>query len=164
MTDEHHFASVAEAAYDPRILVFGRLLGAANGLEYLLGRALEDATGLSHSLFELLLIVGRAGDRGISVKDIAQAKVLTSGGATRLVHRAVEQELVSRSASADDRRVQFVRLTAKGERVLLEASSKHVENIERWLLSVLPEDDLPSFTRSVRTLSKSASASLPVMP
>ncbi|MEO7015780.1 MAG: hypothetical protein ABI130_04470 [Leifsonia sp.] len=60
--------------------------------------------------------------------------------------------------------MQFVRLTAKGERVLLEASSKHVESIERWLLSVLPEDDLPSFARSVRTLSKSASASLPVMP
>jgi hypothetical protein len=61
---ETEFATAGEAANDPRILVFGRLLGAANRLEYILGRALEESSRLSHSVFELLLVVGRFVVRG----------------------------------------------------------------------------------------------------
>ena len=158
------FSSPAEAAYDPRILLFGRLLAAANGLEYLLAKELEDATGLSHPVFELLLIVARAGSEGISLKDIAQAKVVTSGGATRLVHRASDQHLVEKFPSQDDGRVQLVRLTPLGERTLLEASAVHARNIERFLIDSLPPDAREVFASSIRMLSKSASAALPVMP
>ena len=164
VTTEYEFASAKDAANDPRIIEFGRLLGAANGLEYLLGRALEDETGLSHSLFELLLIVGRAGEGGISAKDIAQAKVLTSGGATRLVHRAVESGLVSRRVSTEDGRVQLIELTSEGERMAVEAAAVHARNIERLVLAVLPREDRGAFERSVKILSKHASKQLPVMP
>ena len=158
------FASAQEASNDSRILAFGRLLGAANGLEYLLGRALEEETGLPHSLFELLLIVSRAGAGGISAKDIAQARVLTSGGATRLLHRAVERGLVSRRPSPHDGRVQLIELTDAGERAVTEAAAAHARNIERLLLDVLPKDHLDSFEGDLKTLSKHASALLPVMP
>ncbi|AXA95244.1 MarR family transcriptional regulator [Microbacterium sp. PM5] len=164
MAHEPTFTSPAEAAYDHRILIFGRLLAAAKGFEYLLSQELEDSTGLSHSLFEMLLIVARAGEDGVSVKDIAQAKVVTSGGATRLVSRAVEQGLVDRRASTVDGRVQLVRLTPAGTRVLLEASAIHARNIERQLLSALPPGSEKSFEAGVRALSKSVSATLPVMP
>jgi len=162
--DETEFSSACEAANDPRVRVFGRLLGAANRLEYLLGRALEDSTGLSHSLFELLLVVGRAGPEGIAVRDIAQARVLTSGGATRLVDRAAAQGLVRRRASQDDGRVQLIELTPEGEQLLLEASALHARNIERYLVDVLPADQAVVFADAVRTLSKSAAKALPVMP
>ena len=164
MTGDREFATAREAANDPRILVFGRLLGAANRLEYLLGRALEEGTGLSHSLFELLLVVGRAGPGGIAVRDIAQARVLTSGGATRLVGRASAQGLVRRRASQDDGRVQLIELTPRGEEVLVEASALHARNIERYLIDVLPPDQGAMFADAIRTLSKSAAAALPVMP
>ncbi|KQQ67133.1 MarR family winged helix-turn-helix transcriptional regulator [Microbacterium sp. Leaf320] len=164
MRDDHEFGSAKEAANDPRILVFGRLLGAANGLEYLLGKALENETGLTHSLFELLLVVGRAGEGGISTKGIAQAKVLTSGGATRLVHRGVELGLVSRRASTEDRRVQIVELTPEGERLAVEASTIHARNIEQLVLAILPANDLGAFEESVKVLSKHAASQLPVMP
>lgn len=164
VTTDAEFASPKDAANDSRILAFGRLLGAANGLEYVLGRALEEETGLSHSLFELLLIVGRAGPGGISVKDIAQAKVLTSGGATRLVHRAVERELVTRRASAQDGRVQLIELTMDGERTVVEAAAVHARNIERLVLGVLPPADVATFEAGVKVLSKSAAKLLPVMP
>ena len=91
-----NFSTAKQAADDPRILVFGRLLGAANRLEYILGRALEESTGLTHSIYELLLVVGRAGGDGVPVRDVAQSRVLTSGGATRLVNRAVELGLIRR--------------------------------------------------------------------
>ena len=91
-----NFSTAKQAADDPRILVFGRLLGAANRLEYILGHALEESTGLTHSIYELLLVVGRAGGDGVPVRDVAQSRVLTSGGATRLVNRAVELGLIRR--------------------------------------------------------------------
>ena len=90
------FTTAKQAADDPRILVFGRLLGAANRLEYILGHALEESTGLTHSIYELLLVVGRAGGDGVPVRDVAQSRVVTSGGATRLVNRAVELGLIRR--------------------------------------------------------------------
>src|SRR4051794_12165880 len=131
MTVPHEIATASDAANDPRILVFGRLLGAANRLEYILGRSLEENIGLSHSLFELLLVLGRAGGDGIPVREIAQARVLTSGGATRLVQRASEQGLIRRRTSPTDARVQIIQLTPHGEEVLVRASALHVENIER---------------------------------
>lgn len=164
MTELTAFSSPREAANDPRILVFGRLLGAANRLEYILGRALEEQTGLSHSIFELLLIVGRAGGGGVPVRDIAQARVLTSGGATRLVTRAAEQGLIARTTSARDGRVQLIHLTLAGEDLLLEASGIHAQNIERYLLDALPADQAEIFAAAIRTLSKKAERSLPVMP
>ena len=164
MTSKPEFGTAQEAANDPRILAFGRLLGAANRLEYILGRALEDELGLSHALFELLLVVGRAGERGVAVRDIAQSRVLTSGGATRLERRASIQGFVSQSISPDDARVQIVQLTPHGETVLLKASAFHARNIERYLIDVLPPDQVEVFARAIKTVSKNAAASLPTMP
>jgi hypothetical protein len=52
-----------EAADHELILAFGQLQRAANRLEYILGRALEEECGVSHLMFEVLLILGRAGRR-----------------------------------------------------------------------------------------------------
>ncbi|CAL4860319.1 MarR family winged helix-turn-helix transcriptional regulator [Microbacterium sp. MM2322] len=164
MADPSPFATPVDAAYDSRILLFGRLMGAANGLEYLLARDLEESTGLTHPIFELLLIVARRGDEGVSVKDIAQAKVVTSGGATRLVSRGVAQGLVTLHPSDADGRVKLVRLSESGTAKLLEASAIHARNIERYLVDALPRGSEKSFAASVRALSKSASAALPAMP
>ena len=164
MTTDPLFSTAQEAANDPRILVFGRLLGAANRLEYILGRALEDELGLPHSLFELLLVIGRAGENGVAVRDIAQARVLTSGGATRLVKRASDQGFVRQSVSSDDARVQIVQLTPRGVDVLLEASAIHAQNVERYLVNVLPADQAEVFASAIKTLSKNAAKTLPTMP
>ncbi|MWV60314.1 MarR family winged helix-turn-helix transcriptional regulator [Rathayibacter sp. VKM Ac-2754] len=164
MSSEPAMPSVRAAVGDPRILVFGRLLGAANGWEHLLARALEEETGLDHTLFELLVVVGRAGEGGIAVRDIAQARVLTSGGATRLVQRGVQRGLVERRPSSDDARVQLVELTEEGERMLLRASAVHAANIERTMLAVLPAEHRESFAAAVEALSKGAARALPVMP
>ena len=164
MTVEKEFTTAREAANDPRVVMFGRLLGAANRLEYVLGRSLEAETGLSHSLFELLLLVGRAAGSGLPIRDIAQSRVLTSGGATRLVQRASEQGLVQRRSSTDDRRVQLIELTPLGEEALLRAATLHVRNVEQNLLDVLPADQAKVFAEAIRTLSQHASRVLPVMP
>lgn len=164
MKETTGFTTPREAADDPRILVFGRLLGAANRLEHILGRSLEETVGIDHSLFELLLVVGRAGGAGVPVRDVAQARVLTSGGATRLVQRAVALGLVERRGSRRDRRVQLIGMTPEGERVMLEASDLHARNIERYLVDVLPPDQAAVFAEAIKTLSKSAASALPALP
>lgn len=164
MTDDVEFASAQDAANDPRVLLFGRLLGSANRLDYLLGRALEDGTGITHTTYELLLLVGRAGAGGLPLRDIAQARVLTSGGATRLVQRAVADGLVTRRPSPEDARVQLVELTPRGTEVVLRATELHVQNIQKYLIDVLPADQVEGFATSVRTLSRNAAQALPNMP
>ena len=144
--------------------MFGRLLGAANRLEYLLGKSLEESVGISHTIFELLLLVGRAGDSGVPVRDVAQSRVLTSGGATRLVHRAEQLGLIKRQASPADGRVQIVRLTDHGEDVVKAASALHAANIERYLVNALAPEEAAAFGAALRVVSTNAARALPVMP
>lgn len=129
-----------------------------------MGRDLEQEFGITHSLFELLLLAGRAGAGGIPVRDIAQARVLTSGGATRLVQRAATLGLIEREKSVQDARIQLIRLSPRGEEVLLRASARHVENIERYLLSLLSPAEAEVFSAAVKKISKNAAKALPIMP
>ncbi|SEF35621.1 DNA-binding transcriptional regulator, MarR family [Amycolatopsis pretoriensis] len=153
--------SAQQAGYDPRVLAFGRLQGAANRLEYLLGRALERECGITHLMYEVLLIVGRTGQDGLTMRSIAQEQVLTTGGATRLVDRMSALGLVTRTPSPRDGRVQLVRLTELGEETTVRASRVHVENIEQFFVKPLPPEDRERFAEDLRILSHFARDALP---
>lgn len=153
-----------QAANDDLVLAFGRLLGAANRLEYILGRALEDECGINHGTFEVLLILGRAGRPGLSMRAIAQEQVLTTGGATRLVDRLEAAGLVERIDDPDDRRGRRVRLTPAGEKATVAAARIHVRNIQRYFVESLPEDDFAQFASNLRRLSRAARDMLPRLP
>src|SRR5689334_22210964 len=114
-----------DAADHDLILGFGRLQGAATRLEYLLGRAIERECGISHLMFEVLLILGRAGGPGLAMGAISREQVLTTGGVTRLVDRMTAAGLVERVEDPDDRRGRLVRLTPLGERTAVTAARVH---------------------------------------
>ncbi|NUQ97381.1 MAG: MarR family transcriptional regulator [Streptomyces sp.] len=164
MGEQADIASAKDAANDPLVLAFGRLQGAANRLEYLLGRALEEECGISHLMFEVLLILGRAGEPGLSMRAIAQEQVLTTGGATRLVDRMEAAGLVERAEDPGDRRGRLVRLTESGEQTAVRACRLHVENIRRYFLAPLPAEDHERFAEDLRILSHSARDVLPRLP
>ncbi|MEU6139450.1 MarR family transcriptional regulator [Streptomyces sp. NPDC047081] len=153
-----------EAADDELVLAFGRLQGAANRLEYILGRRIEQECGISHLIYEVLLILGRAGEPGLSMRTIGQEQVLTTGGVTRLVDRMEAAGLVRRVTDPDDRRGRLVRLTAQGEETAVRASRIHVENIRRYFLEPLPATDRKRFAEDLRILSHSARDALPQLP
>lgn len=152
-----------DAADDELVLAFGRLQGAANRLEYILGRALEQECGISHLTFEVLVILGRAGGPGLSMRAISQSQVLSTGGATRLVDRMESAGLVARSDDPDDRRGRLVRLTPLGEQTLVSAARVHVENIKRYFVEPLPEDHRERFAEDLRILSHFARDMLPLL-
>ncbi|GAA3789937.1 MarR family winged helix-turn-helix transcriptional regulator [Streptomyces phyllanthi] len=164
MDEQAEISTAKEAADNPLVLAFGRLQGAANRLEYILGRALEQECGISHLMYEVLLILGRAGEPGLSMRAIAQEQVLTTGGATRLVDRMEVAGLVERAEDPDDRRGRLVRLTERGEQTAVRASRVHVENIRRYFLAPLPAEDHDRFAEDLRVLSHSARRVLPRLP
>jgi DNA-binding MarR family transcriptional regulator len=159
--DEAGISTAKEAADHELIVAFGRLQGAANRLEYILGRAIEEECGISHLMFEVLLILGRAGDPGLSMGVISREQVLTTGGVTRLVDRMVAAGLVARVEDPGDRRVRLVRLTPLGEQTVVRASRIHVENIRRYFVDPLPPSHRERFADDLRVLSHAAQDALP---
>jgi DNA-binding MarR family transcriptional regulator len=150
-----------QAASDALVLAFGRLQGAASRLGYLLGRAIEKEFGISHVMYEVLLILGRSGQAGMAMRAIAQERVLTTGGVTRLIDRMEAAGLVRREDDPNDRRGRQVRLTERGEDLAVRISRAHVENIRRFFLEPLPEEDREAFMENLRILSHSARDALP---
>jgi DNA-binding MarR family transcriptional regulator len=154
-------STAEEAANHELVLAFGRLLGAANRLEYILGRAIEQECGISHLMFEVLLILGRTGGPGLSIGAIAREQVLTTGGMTRLIDRMEAAGLVERTDDPADRRGRLVRLTPLGEDTAVRASRVHLENIERYFVEPLPAAHRDRFVEDLRLLSHSARDMLP---
>jgi DNA-binding MarR family transcriptional regulator len=161
MARDAEITTAEQAANDGLVLAFGRLLGAASRLEYILGRAIEEECGISHVMFEVLLILGRAGEPGMSMRAVAQERVLTTGGVTRLVDRMEAAGLVARDENPEDRRGRLVRLTQLGEETVVRAARLHVENVQRFLLDPLPVEDRERFARDLRTVSLAARDALP---
>jgi DNA-binding MarR family transcriptional regulator len=157
-------ATAKAAADHPLVLAFGHLQGAAMRLEYLLGKQLEQRAGITHAEFEVLLILGRAGADGRSMRAISQERVLSSGGATRLIDRMEQAGLVARIADPDDRRGRRVTLTRKGENVAVEAARLHIANVQRHFLDAVPADHRDRLIEDLRTVSHSARDALPRLP
>jgi DNA-binding MarR family transcriptional regulator len=158
---EAEIATAKDAADHELVLAFGRLQGAGNRLEYVLGRAVEQECGISHLTFEVLLILGRAGDPGLSMGTISREQVLTSGGVTRLVDRMAAAGLVERGDDPDDRRGRLVRLTTLGEEKAVQAARLHVANVERYFLAPLPASHRQRFMDDLRILSHAARNAVP---
>jgi len=160
--DERTEISTAKDAADHELILgFGRLQGAATRLEYVLGRAIEQECGITHLMFEVLLILGRAGGPGLSMGAISREQVLTTGGVTRLIDRMEAAGLVERAEDPGDRRGRLVRLTPRGEQTVVRAAQVHVENIQRYFLEPLPASHRKRFMEDLRILSHAARDVLP---
>jgi DNA-binding MarR family transcriptional regulator len=161
MARKGRITTAEEAANDDLVLAFGRLQGAANRLEYILGRAIEHECGISHAMFEVLLILGRAGPSRMSMRAIAQERVLTTGGVTRLVDRMEALGLLTREEDPSDRRGRLVALTSFGEETVVRAARLHVRNVQQLLLDPLPATHRERFADDLRIVSHAARDALP---
>ena len=116
---------------DALVSTFGRLLEAAHGLEQQLGRSLEAHHDLPLTWFEVLLRLSRSPRGELTMTELARQIALTSGGVTRLVDRIAEAGHVQRRPCKDDRRVQYVVLTAAGRAALAPALDEHTVALRR---------------------------------
>jgi DNA-binding MarR family transcriptional regulator len=159
--DDADLVSARQAADDALVVTFGRLLGVANRLELLVGRAIEQECGISHLMYEVLLILGRAGEPGLAMSAIGRAQVLTTGGVTRLVDRMEAAGLVERADDPGDRRGRLVRLTSLGEQTVVRATRLHRENLQRLLAAHIPAEHWDRFAEDLRILSHAVAEEVP---
>jgi DNA-binding MarR family transcriptional regulator len=79
----------------------------------------------------LLAIKGFPGRESVTVGELAERLQLRHHSTVGLIDRLVAEKLLSRAASAEDRRQVYVQLTRRGENVLEKLTSAHDEQLKR---------------------------------
>jgi DNA-binding MarR family transcriptional regulator len=120
----------------------------------------EDAeSGLSAPRMSALSVIVFAGP--VSIGELAAAEQVRAPTMTRLVRDLERARLVQRVSSPDDGRVQIVRPTARGRRLLIEGRRRRVARLAE-ALSQLPRQDrkhLAHASRLLEILARPASRS-----
>jgi DNA-binding MarR family transcriptional regulator len=126
---------------DDRIRLMGLIVRTHRRLTDSLGRELEQNIGIPLVFFDVLIHVGGAPDRRLTMSRLSSDVALTTGGVTRLVDRMADAGLVARENCPSDRRSIYVVLTPQGQAVLDRAVAEHIEGIDRHLVAHLNDDD-----------------------
>lgn len=87
--------------------------------------------GLSAQHYQALLAVCATADGHVTINDLAQQLLIRHNSAVGLVDRLTAQGLLAREPSAQDGRKVYLRLTAKGDRVLEKLAEVHREELRR---------------------------------
>jgi len=113
---------------------YARLLTVRTGLRRFERWSAQQAAahGLTASQHQLLLAVRGHGDtKGPSISEVADYLLIRHHSAVELADRSEKADLVVRARDADDHRSVRIRLTAKGEQVLADLTSAHMEELDR---------------------------------
>ena len=131
---------------DPRFAAFYGLLVVEWRISERLDAELQASAGLSLSRLELLMQLHfKEGRRRMS--DLADALLLSRGGATRLVARAEEDGLVTREIPSDDRRATYAVLTAAGQAAAERAYPAYVEIVQRLFHDFVDDEETEVLVR-----------------
>jgi MarR family 2-MHQ and catechol resistance regulon transcriptional repressor len=91
--------------------------------------------------FNLLMVIKHVGkDKGLSQRELGNNLYVTAANITKLIDALEKEGLVLRQASPDDRRVNLVKITEKGSKLLDEIWPKHVASINKILDSFSASD------------------------
>jgi DNA-binding MarR family transcriptional regulator len=87
--------------------------------------------GLTGQHYQAMLVVrANPESKQMTINELARQLLIKHNSAVGLVDRLVEQGLLARRASQDDRRKVQLRLTAKGSRVLERLADLHRDELE----------------------------------
>jgi len=121
---------MGEHISDTRFAAFYGLLVTEWRISERLDAELQAAAGVSLNRLELLVhLLFKDGRRRMS--DLADALLLSRGGATRLVARAEDDGLVRREIPPDDRRATYAVLTDAGRAAAERALPVYLEAVQR---------------------------------
>lgn len=121
---------MGEHVSDPRFAAFYGLLVVEWRMSEALDAELQQRAGLSLGRLELLMQL-RFKDGRRRMSDLADALLLSRGGATRLVARAEDDGLVRREIPPDDRRATYAVLTDAGVEAAERAFPIYEEAVQR---------------------------------
>ena len=90
----------------------------------------------------------------ISFKDVAGALGSTRGNVTGIVSRLIQKGLVTRQPDKDDRRVQYLKLTEKAQKLLNNIKQRMI-TMQSNILSGLTVEDLAAMETGLSAFVKS---------
>ena len=108
-----------------------RLLTCTHLIERRVRKNLRDNFDTTLPRFDVLAQIDRVPD-GQPMRELSSRLMVTNGNITPLVDRLVDDNLIKRDPSTEDRRVQHVSLTSEGQKVLdkmIPAHSSWVNNL-----------------------------------
>lgn len=115
--------------------------------------------GLSVAGFDVLTALRRAGaPYRLTAGQLADTGLVSSAGVTLRIDRLEKDGLIVRERDADDRRVVYSRLTAKGLATVDTVFEEHLDN-ERRMLAGLSPSECRQIARLLRKLEDSILAS-----
>jgi DNA-binding MarR family transcriptional regulator len=93
--------------------------------------AAAEGLGLTAQQYQALLAVCASAGGHVTINDLAQQLLIRHNSAVGLVDRLTAQGLLAREPSAQDGRKVYLRLTAKGDRILEKLAEVHREELRR---------------------------------
>lgn len=113
-----------------------RLLSCSNLVEREVRGRLRDRFDTTLPRFDVLAqldAASRETDPHLTMSELSRRLMVTNGNLTALIERLVQEKLVSREPSPDDRRTQIVQLTLSGKRAFDAMTPEH----QRWIDDLL---------------------------
>jgi DNA-binding MarR family transcriptional regulator len=129
------------------------LLHAHHGVVTTLDTELRNRHGITFSEYDVLLRLARAPERALSMSELAERVMLSPSGATRLVDRLAQRELLRRRAAPDDGRVALATLTPAGLRLLRAAAATHLRGIREHFTGQLSRRELQQVASILETVA-----------
>ncbi|MPZ55948.1 MAG: MarR family transcriptional regulator [Rhizobiales bacterium] len=126
-----------------------RLLTCTTLIEGEVRRRLREEFDITLPRFDVLAQLDKARG-GMTLGELSQRMMVSNGNITGLVDRLVGDGLIARRASPRDRRVQFVKLTAAGQRAF-RAMARANGN---WISEIFADLDAGDIEALMRLLAK----------
>jgi MarR family 2-MHQ and catechol resistance regulon transcriptional repressor len=136
----------------PGVHIWLILMKAFHSLSACTARTLTDS-GLGDSDFRVLEVLLHKG--AMPVNTIGPKVFLTPGAISTAVDRLYRKGLVTRTGSAEDRRIHIVDLTAKGRSLIRRVFDAHARDIEE-IASVLTPADRVLLVEALKKFGKRA--------
>jgi DNA-binding MarR family transcriptional regulator len=128
------------------VALFGLLLDTNARMSKDFGAELEAECQMPLAWFDVLLQLSNSDGGRMTMSQMADAIVHSTGGTTRLVDRLQEASFVRRENCAKDRRAIYVAITETGIAKLEEALAVHVRYLEENLAARLTCDERTQLT------------------
>jgi DNA-binding MarR family transcriptional regulator len=104
-------------------------------------REFEQETGLPLAWFELLSFLAKGGSEKRRMSELAEALLVSRGGATRVIARMEEAGHVERVIPPDNRRVTNVLLTEQGAETAERVRPVHERLVKRYFSDAIDDDE-----------------------
>jgi DNA-binding MarR family transcriptional regulator len=146
------------ADHEAELRLWLRLLTCTTLIEGEVRRRLRDEFDVTLPRFDLLAQLDKA-PNGMTLGELSQRMMVSNGNVTGLAERLVEQGLLDRRPSPNDRRAQIVSLPAEGRRAFRAMARTH----EDWIAQIFAGLDAAEIDQLMNLLAKTKASARKAM-